>query len=75
MPPLMQTEKLTTKAQEALHSAQQLAHARSHQELDCDHLLLALAQQPESLIPQLLQNSASPSRASPPTSRPSWAAA
>ena len=51
----MQTEKLTTKAQEALHSAQQLAHARSHQELDCDHLLLALAQQPESLIPQLLQ--------------------
>ena len=51
----MQTEKLTTKAQEALQSAQQLAHARSHQEMDCDHLLLALAQQPESLIPQLLQ--------------------
>ena len=35
----MQTEKLTTKAQEALESARQLAHARSHQELDCDHLL------------------------------------
>ncbi len=51
----MQTEKLTTKAQEALQSAQQLAHARTHQEMDCDHLLLALAQQPESLIPQLLQ--------------------
>jgi ATP-dependent Clp protease ATP-binding subunit ClpB len=51
----MQLDKFTIKAQEAIQAAQQLAHERSHQELDCDHLALALAAQPESLIPQLLQ--------------------
>jgi ATP-dependent Clp protease ATP-binding subunit ClpB len=51
----MKLDKLTTKAQEALQAAQDFAHERSHQELDGEHLLFALIQQSESLIPSLLQ--------------------
>jgi ATP-dependent Clp protease ATP-binding subunit ClpB len=51
----MQMDRLTIKAQEALQTAQNLAREHSHQELDCEHLLLALAQQPESLVPELLE--------------------
>jgi len=51
----MQMERLTIKAQEALQTAQGIAKEHSHQELDCEHLLLALMQQPESLVPEVLQ--------------------
>ena len=51
----MQMDRLTIKAQEALQAAQQAAQERSHQQLDSEHLALALVQQPDSLIPQLLQ--------------------
>ncbi len=51
----MQFEKFTTKAQDALQQAQAQAHERSHQELDGEHLLLALARQGDSLIPAVLQ--------------------
>src|SRR6266536_651709 len=51
----MQLDKLTLKAQAALQEAQQLAHRYSHQEMDGEHLLLALADQTDSLIPELLQ--------------------
>lgn len=43
------------KTQEALQNAQALAHERSHQEIDGEHLLLAMAEQEDSLIPPLLQ--------------------
>jgi ATP-dependent Clp protease ATP-binding subunit ClpB len=48
-------DRLTIKAQEALQTAQNFARERSHQELDCEHLLLALVQQPDSLVPELLE--------------------
>src|SRR4029078_5286356 len=51
----MQPDKFTMKAQQALQSAQSLASERSHQEVDTEHLLLALLQQEDSLIPPLLQ--------------------
>ena len=51
----MNLDKLTIKAQEALAAAQQLAQERSHQQLDAEHLALALARQEDSLIPQVLQ--------------------
>jgi ATP-dependent Clp protease ATP-binding subunit ClpB len=50
----MNMERLTIKSQEALQSAQRLAREHSHQELDGEHLLLALVQQPDSLVPELL---------------------
>jgi ATP-dependent Clp protease ATP-binding subunit ClpB len=46
--------RLTTKSQEALHDAQTLAMARGHTEVDGEHLLLALLDQPDGLVPRLL---------------------
>jgi ATP-dependent Clp protease ATP-binding subunit ClpB len=50
----MQLDKLTLKSQEALQDAQRLAREHSHQEIDGEHLLLALINQQESLVPELL---------------------
>jgi ATP-dependent Clp protease ATP-binding subunit ClpA len=51
----MQLDKLTLKSQEALQAAQSVAQEHSHQEVDGEHLLLALLDQGESLIPELLK--------------------
>jgi len=51
----MQLDKLTIRSQEALQAAQRVAQEHSHQEVDGEHLLLALLNQSESLIPELLE--------------------
>ena len=51
----MNRERFTQKSREALEQAQTLARERSHQELDSDHLLLALVDQQDGLTPDLLQ--------------------
>ncbi|MBA4148722.1 MAG: ATP-dependent chaperone ClpB [Verrucomicrobia bacterium] len=51
----MRPDRLTIKAQEALQAAQETASRYSHQELDGEHLLLALLQQSDSLIPPLFE--------------------
>ncbi len=51
----MQMDRFTIKAQEALQGAQQVAGRFSHLEIDGEHLLLALLEQPEGLIAPLLQ--------------------
>jgi ATP-dependent Clp protease ATP-binding subunit ClpB len=51
----MQLERLTIKSQEALQEAQRIAQGHSHQEVDGEHLLLALLSQDDSLIPNLLE--------------------
>ncbi|MHB8524165.1 MAG: ATP-dependent chaperone ClpB [Limisphaerales bacterium] len=51
----MQLDRLTIKAQAALQDAQRVARDHSHQEVDGEHLLLALIDQTESLIPDLLE--------------------
>ncbi|MGA2787983.1 MAG: Clp protease N-terminal domain-containing protein, partial [Verrucomicrobiota bacterium] len=50
----MQLDKLTLKSQEAVQDAQRLAREHSHQEIDGEHLLLALLGQDGSLVPELL---------------------
>jgi ATP-dependent Clp protease ATP-binding subunit ClpB len=50
----MDPNKLTQKTQEALHDAQTKALRFGHTEVDVEHLLLALLDQPEGLIPRLL---------------------
>ena len=52
----MRLDKLTTKSQEALQEAQELAYQHSQQQVDGEHLALALAQQHDSIIPTLLQS-------------------
>ena len=51
----MRLDKLTTKSQEALEAAQDLAHQHSQQQVDGEHLALALARQQDGIIPTLLQ--------------------
>ncbi|KHL94848.1 protein disaggregation chaperone [Paenibacillus sp. IHB B 3415] len=51
----MDFNKLTQKLQEAVAEAQSLAAASGHQEIDNLHLLKALLQQHEGLLPRLLQ--------------------
>src|SRR5450755_2321287 len=57
----MQLDKLTIKSQEAVQEAQRIAKEYSHQEMDGEHLLLALIGQTESLIPDLLEKIGVPS--------------
>jgi len=51
----MQLDKLTIKSQEALQEAQRIALVQAHQQMDGEHLALALISQAESLIPDLLE--------------------
>lgn len=51
----MNIEKYTQKAQEALGSCQDLAVAAGHQQIDGEHLHLALLKQQEGLIPKLVK--------------------
>ena len=51
----MNPNKLTQRSLEALQSAQSLAIQHNHQQVDQEHLLLALLQQENSLLMQLLR--------------------
>jgi ATP-dependent Clp protease ATP-binding subunit ClpB len=51
----MNSSKLTQKTQEAIQEAQSLAIRFGHQEVDGEHLLLALLDQPDGLVPRLLK--------------------
>src|SRR6266403_159083 len=51
----MQLDRLTIKSQEALQEAQRIAQGYLHQEVDGEHLMLAMIGQAESLIPNLLE--------------------
>ena len=51
----MDINRLTQKAQEAFSSAQSIAYAREHQEIDAEHLVYAFLEQEKGLIPSILQ--------------------
>ncbi|GAB4320031.1 MAG: ATP-dependent chaperone ClpB [Candidatus Sumerlaeia bacterium] len=51
----MNLNKFTQKAQDAIADAQALATTYGHQQLDGEHLLLALLQQDGGLIPRLIE--------------------
>ena len=51
----MQFDKFTTKSQEAVQAAQQLAQSQGHQQIEPEHLLKVLLQQPEGIIPSVLK--------------------
>jgi ATP-dependent Clp protease ATP-binding subunit ClpB len=53
----MDMNRLTAKSQEALQQAQSKAVGLSHVEVDGEHLLLALLDQPDGLVPRLLERS------------------
>ena len=51
----MNHNQFTKKSVEAVQAAQQMASARQNQQIEQEHLLLALLEQKEGLIPQLMQ--------------------
>jgi ATP-dependent Clp protease ATP-binding subunit ClpB len=52
---MIRPDKFTIKGQEALQSAQEIAQKLNHQEVECEHLLSALIQQPDGLVRPLLE--------------------
>ncbi len=51
----MRFDKLTIKSQEAIQSTQQLAESKGHQQIEPEHLLAVLLEQPEDIIPAILK--------------------
>jgi ATP-dependent Clp protease ATP-binding subunit ClpB len=51
----MNINKFTEKAQEAVLTAQTLAEQMNHAQMEPEHLLLALVEQPEGIVPELLK--------------------
>ncbi|MCR4817601.1 MAG: type VI secretion system ATPase TssH, partial [Fretibacterium sp.] len=51
----MDFNKLTRKSQEAIGEAQNIAAGYNHQQVDVEHVLLALLRDGEGLIPRLLR--------------------
>jgi len=50
----MRTDRFTQRATEAIASAQQLAETEGHAQLEVAHLLLVLAEQPDGVVPAVL---------------------
>jgi ATP-dependent Clp protease ATP-binding subunit ClpB len=50
----MNVNKMTEKSQEALQSSQTIGARYSHQQIDPEHLLLALLEQRDGLVPRIL---------------------
>ncbi|MDA8192913.1 MAG: ATP-dependent chaperone ClpB [Thermaerobacter sp.] len=51
----MRLDKLTVKSQEAISDAQQIAREMGHQALSPEHLLAAMLQQKEGIVPAVLE--------------------
>jgi len=51
----MDMNKFTRKAQEAMMEAQNLALRRNHQQVDAEHLMMALLRQENGLIPKVIE--------------------
>ena len=59
----MRTERFTTRTQEAILAAQQLAEGEGHPELTAAHLLLSLIDQPDGVVPAVLEKAGKDSAA------------
>ncbi|MGH2454913.1 MAG: ATP-dependent chaperone ClpB [Candidatus Limnocylindria bacterium] len=51
----MRTDRFTTRANEAILAAQQLAEGEGHPELTATHLLLSLVDQPDGVVPAVIE--------------------
>jgi len=52
---MIRFDKFTLKAQEAIQSAQKIAETHQHQQIEPEHLLQALIEQPEGIVQPILQ--------------------
>lgn len=51
----MQFDKFTMKSQEAIQEAQRLAQSKGHQQIEPEHLLYAMLQQADGVVPAVLK--------------------
>ncbi len=51
----MNRDQMTRNSQQAIQQAQQLAMERQHAEIDVEHLMMALVEQSDGLVPRLLE--------------------
>jgi ATP-dependent Clp protease ATP-binding subunit ClpB len=59
----MNLNKYTEKAQEAVLAAQKLAETMNHAQIEPEHLLVALVEQPEGIVPEVLRKMSADSAA------------
>ncbi len=50
----MRLDKFTQRGQEAILAAQELAQTYNHSQIEPEHLLLALLQQPDGVVPEVI---------------------
>src|SRR3989337_3527062 len=54
-PRMMRFDRFTERAQDAAQRSAEIIQRYGHNQIDTEHLLLALLEQPEALIPQILE--------------------
>ena len=52
----MNPTRFTEKAQDAMYGAQQFAEQSSHGQIEPEHLALTLLEQPDGIVPSLVEN-------------------
>jgi len=52
---MMRFDRFTERAQEAAQRAAEIIQRYGHNQIDTEHILLALIEQPEGVIPQILE--------------------
>ncbi|MFQ5617287.1 MAG: Clp protease N-terminal domain-containing protein, partial [Anaerolineales bacterium] len=53
---MMRFDRFTERAQEAAQRAAEIIQRYKHNQIDTEHILLALLEQPQGIVPQLLEN-------------------
>jgi ATP-dependent Clp protease ATP-binding subunit ClpA len=54
---MMRFDRFTERAQEAAQRAAEIIQRYGHNQIDTEHILLALIEQPQGVIPQILEYS------------------
>ena len=52
---MMRFDRFTERAQEAAQRAAEIIQRYGHNQIDTEHILLALIEQPQGVIPQILE--------------------
>ncbi|NMC86103.1 MAG: ATP-dependent Clp protease ATP-binding subunit, partial [Anaerolineaceae bacterium] len=52
---MMRFDRFTERAQEAAQRAAEIIQRYGHNQIDTEHMLLALIEQPEGVVPQILE--------------------
>ena len=68
----MRLDKFTQRGQEAILAAQELAQTYNHSQIEPEHLLLALLQQPDGVVPEVITQAGANPGVVQASSKPTW---